>query len=233
MVLNQPAEVKIPNICILLQGVRGLRGLPTKAFLLSYSPSAPSLIGEKGGNTLPINKQRKNEIVDQYVDMLERSEGIVITEYRGLGVARFDDIRKKMREVGSSYTVTKNTLLKIALERVGMAVPAELLTGPVAVGFAYENFPGTIKALLDSTKDHELLILKGAIAQADVFDQGQLKTLSELPSMEELRATLAGMVVQPAAQLISLLVAPQRDVVSVVAAYIDKHTEDDSSEDAA
>ncbi len=183
---------------------------------------------------LPISKARKEELVAQYIDMLQRSQGIVITEYRGLNMPLFNEIRRKMREVGSSYNVTKNTLFRIALNEVGMAVPEELLVGPVAVGFAYENFPGTIKALLDVAKDAELLLLKGAIAQTDVYQQDQLKTLSELPSLDELRATLAGMVVQPAAQLISLLVAPQRDVVSVIAAYVDKHKEgDDNDADAA
>jgi large subunit ribosomal protein L10 len=181
---------------------------------------------------LPISKERKEEMVEQYVDMLQRSQGIVITEYRGINMPLFNEIRAKMREVGSSYNVTKNTLLKIALNEVGMAVPAELLAGPVAVGFAFENFPGTIKALLDVTKNAELLILKGAIAQTDVYQQSDLKTLSELPSLDELRATLAGMIVQPAAQLISLMVAPQRDVVSVIAAYLDKNKED-GDEDAA
>ena len=176
---------------------------------------------------MAITKERKNELVEQYIEMLERSTGIVVTEYRGLTMPRFNTIREKMREVGSQYTVTKNTLLKIALSEVGYVVPDDLLNGPVAVGFAFENLPGTVKALMDATKDNELLILKGAIAPTEVYNEAQLKVLSELPTMDELRATLAGMVVQPAAQLISLLVAPQRDVVSVIAAYIEKQESGD------
>lgn len=171
---------------------------------------------------MAITKERKEEIVEQYIEMLQRANGVVITEYRGLSMPKFDAIRGKMREVGSQYTVAKNTLLKIALNEAGYVVPEDLLSGPVAVGFAFENLPGTVKALMDVTKDEDLLILKGAIAPAEVYNEAQLKILSELPTMDELRATLAGMVVQPAAQLLSLLVAPQRDVVSVIAAYIDK-----------
>lgn len=184
---------------------------------------------------MPITRERKNEIVSHYVDMLQRSEGIVITEYRGLSVTRFGVIRSKLREIGSGYTVTKNTLFRIALKEVGMAVPEELLVGPVAIGFAYKNFPGTIKTLIDSTKDNDLLILKGAIAHTLVYPSSALKTLSELPTMDELRATLIGMIVQPAAQLLSLFVAPQRDVVSVIAAYLDKNNEggSESSEEVA
>ncbi len=179
---------------------------------------------------MAISRKKKEEIIAQYVDWLDNCSGIIVTEYRGLSMPRFNNIREKMREVGSQYTVTKNTLLKIALNEVGFAVPEELLNGPVAVGFAFDNLPGTVKALMDATKDNELLILKGAVAPTEVYDQAQLKILSELPTMDELRATLAGMVVQPASQLLSLLVAPQRDVVSVIAAYIDKQ---ENGEDAA
>lgn len=183
----------------------------------------------KGESILPLSKDRKDELVAQYADMLERSQGIVITEYRGLSMQRFNNIRAKMREVGASYNVTKNTLLKIALERVGMAVPEDLLNGPVAVGFAFDSFPGTVKALIDSIKDSELLILKGAIAQTSVYPESDLKAISELPSLDQLRATLIGIIVQPASQLLSLMVAPQRDIVSVIAAYVDKHSEGDAA----
>ncbi|NDJ85973.1 MAG: 50S ribosomal protein L10 [Chloroflexi bacterium] len=181
---------------------------------------------------MPISRSEKEAIVADYVNKLNDSQGIVITEYRGLTVNRFDEIRKKMRDVGAQYTVAKKTLFRIALDQVGMSAPDELISGPIAIGFAYDNLPGTVKALLDSTKDHELLILKGAVARTAVYNRDDLKTIAELPTMDELRATLAGTVVQPAAQLLSLLVAPQRDVVSVIAAYVDKHTEGESSEDA-
>ncbi|PJF44848.1 MAG: 50S ribosomal protein L10 [Phototrophicales bacterium] len=169
---------------------------------------------------MPISRARKEDLVAQYISLLQDSAGIVVTEYRGLSVAQFNNIRKRMRDVGAKYIVTKNTLLKIALNEVGMAVPEELLNGPVAVGFASDNLPGTVKALIDSVKDAELLILKGAIAQSTIYGPSDLETLSKLPTLDELRATLVGMVVQPMASLLSLLVAPQRDVVSVIASYV-------------
>ncbi len=172
---------------------------------------------------MPLNKNRKEEIVAEYVEMLKRTQGLIVTEYRGMSMARFDTLRSKLREAGASYNVTKNTLFKIALKEAGMAVPEDLLSGPVAVGFAYKDLPSTVKALIDATKDNELLILKGAIAQKSVFKEGQLKTLSELPSLDQLRASLIGILTQPMSSLVSLLVQPQRDVVGVVAAYVEKH----------
>lgn len=179
---------------------------------------------------MAISRKKKEDIIAQYKDWLDNCTGIIVTEYRGIAMPRFNEIRAKMRDVGSQYTVTKNTLLKIALDEAGFTVPEDLLSGPVAVGFAFDNLPGTVKALMDVSKDEELLLLKGAVAQTEIYDTAQLKILSELPTMDELRATLAGMVVQPASQLLSLLVAPQRDVVSVIAAYVDKH---ENGEDAA
>jgi large subunit ribosomal protein L10 len=181
---------------------------------------------------LAITKARKDELVEQYVGLLENSQGLVITEYRGLTVSQFDNVRKKMRDIGSKYVVTKNTLFKIALEKVGMPVPEDLLNGPVAVGFALENFPGTVKAILDSRKDIELLLSKGAVTPKSIYQADSLKDLSELPSLDESRAMLAAMVVQPASQLLSLLVAPQRDLVNVLAAYVDKNGEGDDADAA-
>jgi large subunit ribosomal protein L10 len=171
---------------------------------------------------LPLKRNRKEEIIAEYVELLQKSQGLIVTEYRGMSMARFDTLRGKMREAGANYNVTKNTLFKIALKEVGMAVPEDLLSGPVAVGFAFKDLPSTVKVLIDSTKDNELLILKGAIAQTTVFPENKLKTLSELPSLDQLRASLIGMLTQPMSTLVSLLVQPQRDLVNVVAAYVDK-----------
>ena len=181
---------------------------------------------------MAITKARKNELVEQYVNLLEQSQGLVITEYRGLTVGQFNNIRTKMREIGSKYVVTKNTLFKIALEKTGMPISEELLNGPVAVGFALEDFPGTVKAVLDTRKDVELLVSKGAITSKAIYQESALKELSELPSLDESRAMLAAMVVQPASQLLSLLVAPQRDLVNVLAAYVDKNGEGDDADAA-
>jgi large subunit ribosomal protein L10 len=176
---------------------------------------------------LPITRARKDELIETYVKLLENSTGVVVTENGGLNMPMFDKIRSEMRKVGSTYVVTKNTLFKIALERMEMAVPEDLLSGPVVVAFAHENFPGTIKALLDLNKEAERMELKGAIAQQDVYNMDQLKELSELPTLDELRATIAGMVAQPLSQLVGLMTAPQRDIVSILQNYVTKLEEGD------
>lgn len=176
---------------------------------------------------MPLSKERKTEILADYIEMLNNCAGIIVTEYRGLSVSKFQSIRAKLREKGATYSVTKNTLLKIALKEVGMACPEDLLKGPVAVSFASveQGVAGAVKTLMDSRKDFEQLILKGAIIDTDVFGENDIEMLSTLPSLSEIRAQLIGMLVQPASQLLSLLEAPQRDLVNVLHAYVDKHGE--------
>lgn len=181
---------------------------------------------------MPLTKEKKEVILADYIEVLKRCSGVVVTEYRGLSVTRFNEVRNKLRDVGATYNVTKNTLFRKALKEVGMAVPEDLLKGPVAIGFAYENFSGTVKALLDAAKDNDLLVLKGAILEQSVFRADDLDALSKLPSLNELRAQLIGLLVQPASQLLSVLEAAPRDLVSVLAAYVDKHTEKSADEAA-
>lgn len=167
---------------------------------------------------MAINRQRKEELVAQYVDMLERSRGIVVTEYRGMTVQQLNDIRGKLRETNASYTITKNTLLKIALEKTGMTVPYDLLNGPVALVVAYEDLPKTVKAVLDYADDNEIIVLKGGMMGDSAFAEAELEAISKLPSLDELRAQLLGMTTMPLTQFLGLLEEPGRQVVGVLKA---------------
>lgn len=165
---------------------------------------------------MAITRERKADLVAQYDAILERSEGFIVTEYRGLRVNALYGVRSALREVGASYVVTKNRLFKIALENKGLPVPDELLTGPVAVSFAQKDVPGMVKALLAKQKDMDKLILKGGVVGQTVIGESDLKTLSELPTMDEMRAQLIGLLVQPAQGLLAVLNAPAQNLVGVL-----------------
>lgn len=169
---------------------------------------------------MAISRKRKEELVASYTQLLENSDGLVVTEYRGMKMNAFHNIRGALRSVNGSYIVTKNRLFKIALADAGMPIPNDLLTGPVAVGFSGGDLPGMIKALLDQKKTQDLLILKGAIVGQSVIGESDLKALSELPTLDELRAQLLGMLVQPAQGLLGVLQAPSQDLVSVLDAGV-------------
>lgn len=169
---------------------------------------------------MAITRERKDEIIAQYTDILQRSEGFVVTEYRGMRIGAFNDIRRVLREKDASLVVTKNRLFKIALNNLGYPVPDSLLTGPVAVSFAYSDMPGVVKTLLDKRKEHELLILKGGMVGASVFGENDLDAISKLPSIDEVRSQILGLLVSAPQGLVNVLNAPPQNLVNVLNAGV-------------
>jgi len=196
----------------------GLRHAPEAVFSLPCGLQNPD---ERRNARLAINKKRKETLVEQYVDMLHRAKGIVVTEYRGMTMKQLDELRAKLREQNSQFTVTKNTLLKIALGEVGMAVPDDLLTGPVALAIAFEDLPATIKTVLEYAGGNELFIAKGGVMGTRAVQADALKAVSELPPLDILRGQLIGMVTMPLTQFVGLVNEPGRQVVAVIKAATD------------
>jgi large subunit ribosomal protein L10 len=171
---------------------------------------------------LALTKDDKVRILDEYRTILARAQGMVVTEYRGMGMANFNNIRAAMRENKGSYNVTKNTLFKIALREYGFAAPDELLNGPVAVAIAYESISSVTKAIMARAKEDDKLILKGAIVGGSVYDAAQLEALSTLPTLDEARASLIGLLQSPAVQLVSLMSQPASQLANLLKAYTDE-----------
>lgn len=167
---------------------------------------------------MAITKQRKQELVDGYVELLKQAKGLVITEYRGMSMKQLDALRRKLRENNANLTITKNTLFKIALRQVGMAAPDKLFTGPVAVAVAFGDLSKTIKTVLEFTKESELFIAKGGVVGATSFASKDLETISNLPGLDVLRAQLIGLTTMPLTQFLGLLEEPGRQVVAVIQA---------------
>jgi len=188
-----------------------------------------------------ISRERKEQLIAGYVEMLQKSDGVVITEYRAMKMDSFNSVRKSLREVNASYVVTKNRLFKLALNEVGFAVPQDLLKGTVAVAIAEGNLPGMVKVLLDKTKEQQdKLVLKGGILQQSIFSEKDLEAISTMPSLDEIRSGIAGLLVQPLSQLLGLFVAPQeglvgtidagsKTLVNVLAAYVAKQESDSAA----
>jgi large subunit ribosomal protein L10 len=175
---------------------------------------------------LAISRETKEEILKGYIEVLSNAQGMVITEYRGMGMNNFNAIRGLLRPVNGQYTVTKNTLFKIALRETGFAVPEDLLAGPTAVAIAYADLSSVAKAVLARKKDDELLILKGAIMGETVFrGEDQVTALSTMPTLPEARASLIGLLQTPAVRIVSLLGQPATELAMVLKAYSDKANE--------
>jgi large subunit ribosomal protein L10 len=178
---------------------------------------------------LAISKERKNELVDQYVDLLDRTNGFVIVQYHGLSVKQTDTLRAQIREAGGAYHVTKNTLFTKALQQIGWPVPDDLLVGPVAVAFGMDNMPGVAKAVLDFTDEitqKDSLQVTGGIMTGEILNAKKITAISKLPSLDEIRAQLAGLIVTPATGIVSVINAANGQVVNVIQAYLDKNKSD-------
>ncbi len=169
---------------------------------------------------MAISKERKDELLAQYLDLISSSRAIFITEYAGMSVKEMETLRTKVREANGSFYVTKNTLFKIALEESGYTVPDELLAGQIATGFALGEIPTLAKSLVDFSegKDQHLTI-KGGLMGADALTAKQVESLAKLPSLDQLRAQILGLINAPARDIAAILASSVRQVVNVVDAY--------------
>lgn len=171
---------------------------------------------------MAISKQKKVELVAQYVEQLEKSNGLILADYRGLSVNDVSEIRKTMRPIGSKFQVVKNRLLALALKEVDLSLPDEWLTGPTAVSFCYDEVPPVAKVLADAAKDFETLQIKGGVLGTSVVAADKVYAIADLPSREVLLAQLLGTINAPATQLVGVLASGVRQVLNVLQAYADK-----------
>lgn len=171
---------------------------------------------------MAISKQKKSEIVDQYGEWITSSKAMIITEYTGLTMQHFDDLRSKIREAGGEFHVVKNTLVKIAFEKAGVEMTEEQFLNSTAIGFAFEDAPALAKTMSDFAKEVEFLNVKCGYLGTDPISAVQIKALADLPPLPVMRATLLGTLLAPASQLARVLAEPGRSVAAVIRAYSDE-----------
>ena len=177
---------------------------------------------------MPVTRTKKEELVSSYIEILRESDGFVVVRTQGLSVSQVQGLRNAVREERGRYLVAKNTLMRTALEQADWTVPADLLTGPVAFVFGHDNMPGVSKALLKHIAEEEFeerMAVTGGVMNGEILDAQQVDELSKLPTLEELRAQLAGMVVSPAQGLVTALDQATAGVVNVLQAYLDEQEE--------
>lgn len=177
---------------------------------------------------MPISRARKQELVAKYVDILDESDGFVLVKTQGLTVAQIQGVRNTIREQNGLYAVVKNTLIRKALEQAGWIVPEDLLQGPVAIVFGRDNMPGVSRAILKHIEEErfsENMQVTGGVMSGEILDAQQVDAVSKLPTLDELRAQLAGLMISPAQGIVNALHQATGGVVNVLQAYLDKHEE--------
>ena len=143
------------------------------------------------------------------------AKAIALTDYRGLTVTQMTQLRDKVRAVGGELQVTKNTLLKLALNNEELN-QTEALTGPTLTLFAYEDEVSPLKAIVDFAKDNELPKLKVGFLGKDFLNAEKLLHLALLPSREELQAKLVGQLAAPIHGFVNVLSGNLRNLVLVL-----------------
>lgn len=171
---------------------------------------------------LAISKQKKAELVAQYVEQLKQSQGLILTDYRGLDMHNMSDIRRAIRPIGGKFQVVKNRLLALALKEVEMSLPEEWLTGPTAIGFCYDEVQPVAKALTNAAKKLETLHIKGGLLGTSVIAEDQVHVIANLPPREVLLAQVLGTINAPASRAASVVASGIRQVLNVLQAYVDK-----------
>ena len=168
-----------------------------------------------------MDKGEKAATVQSLNKVFASTNVVVITHYSGLSVKEISDFRRKIKAAGGSFKVAKNRLAKIALEGTQYAPLAKLLTGPT--GIATSSDPvSAAKAVVAFAKDNEKLVILGGAMGATMLDTKGVKALAELPSLDELRGKIVGLIQAPASKLARLMSTPGGQLARVIQAYASK-----------
>ena len=161
-------------------------------------------------------RPEKNLIIDEIKTRVDRAPYVLLTDYTGMQVPQFNELRNRLSGAKAEYRVVKNSLTRIALKNAGMSELADMLEGPTAIVVERGDAIAATKAVFEFAKTHVNLKIKGGIFEGKVISAMNLKALAALPSREVLLAQLLGTLQAPMVNLVSVLQAPMRDLVGVL-----------------
>ena len=172
---------------------------------------------------MAISRQKKEELVAQYGQMISDSSALIFTDYKGVTVPQIQQLRRQMGEVDATFMVVKNRLLKIALVANGCDQAAEeSFLGPMGVVFSGEDIGSTVKSLRSFVRQNfpnrEILGIKGGMVSNQLMDGPDMAAMSELPTMPEMRAMLLSTIMAPATQLTQVVDGVPNAVYRVISA---------------
>ena len=168
-----------------------------------------------------MDKAAKSDAVATLNDVFSKTSVVVVAHYAGLTVAQFQKLRREMKANGATVKVAKNRLAKIALEGTDVASISKLLTGPTLIAYSSDPVAAPKVAVAFAKENDKLVILGGAMGTTALNPDG-VKALATMPSLDELRAKLLGLLVAPATKIAQLSTAPAAKLARVFQAYADK-----------
>jgi large subunit ribosomal protein L10 len=169
-----------------------------------------------------VDRAEKKEVVATLNEVFKTTSVVVVAHYSGLTVSQMQTLRRQMQQAGGAVKVAKNRLAKIALEGTDASAIAPLMKGPTLI--AYSGDPvAAPKVAVDFAKAHDKLVILGGAMGRTTLNPDGVKALASLPSLDELRAKLVGLLVAPATKVAQVINAPAAKLARVVQAYADKN----------
>ena len=154
-----------------------------------------------------MNKEAKKNYVEEMKKNFTTNESVMIAQYQGLNVTELDELRKELREKGILFKITKNRITKIAIKETPVKDLEKYFTGPTAAAISSDPIT-TAKILTKFAKSHDKLKIVAGFMDGKVLDQKEVAIIATLPSLEEARAKIVGILATPAQKLVSILLAP-------------------------
>src|SRR4051795_3255368 len=184
-------------------------------------PAVPRVARPPNRKELAVDRAAKKELVTTLNGVFKDTNVVVVARYSGLTVGQMQILRKQMKQAGASVKVAKNRLAKIALEGTDAAVVIPLLTGPTVI--AYSSDPvAAPKVANDFAKANEKFVILGGAMGKTALNPNDVRALAVLPSLDELRAKLVGLIQAPATKIAQVVNAPAAKVARVLQAYATK-----------
>lgn len=163
----------------------------------------------------------KAQQIDELVEHMQRAQLTIVADYRGLSVTALQDLRGRLRPVKAEFKVAKNTLTRIAAERIGIEGLEVHLEGPTAIMFAYGDVVAPAKAMSDFVRSSRILQIKAGVMNNQVLTPGDIEAISSLPPREELIGKLVGLLASPMSRTVGVLSGPSRSLAYLVNARIE------------
>ena len=153
-----------------------------------------------------MNKEQKKNYISEMETQFQNNEAVLVTHYQGLNMTQLDELRTQMREHGIKFQITKNRITKLAIEKTKCKDLSSLFTGATAVAFSNDAIISA-RILSKFAKDNKNLKLLGGIMGSDILDQAGVQNVANLPTLDEARAKIVGILATPASKFVSILLA--------------------------
>ena len=161
-----------------------------------------------------LNKEQKKNYISEMETQFQNNEAILVTHYQGLTMSQLDELRAEMREHGIKFKITKNRITKLAIEKTKCKDLSNLFKGATAVAFSDDAIISA-RILSKFSKNNENLKVLGGIMGNDILDQAGVQNVANLPTLDEARAKIVGILSTPPSKLVSILLARSEKMSSL------------------